>query len=387
MKIVFIQGGSRWKLDQDGNIYTDANLNETIWERYRNLCDELVVILRQDSTIYSKNEAVNSFNLFDTNKNSYCILPDLYSPTKNYFSYKLRKETKMLIDEQIKSADKVIVREPGNYYTNYAVKASKKYNKEYLVEVTSCIFDVLWNHGLKGKVLAYFTDYKVKKIIRNSPYALYVTKEALQKRYPTDGKSLGCSDVDVSNRNYKQRKKKSKIQIGTAAFLDVDWKAQKDVIRALALLRKQGIECFEYHLVGNGTGNSLLEEAKKQNVKDLVVIDGSLPHEQMKLWYEKIDLYVQPSYQEGLCRSIVEAMASGCAVVCSDVGGNYELIDRKFIYPPKDIDNLARLLVEMTKNDNLELQSKINYEKAKEYEKEYLDSIRNDFFNLFAHSE
>ena len=49
-------------------------------------------------------------------------------------------------------------------------------------------------------------------------------------------------------------------------------------------------------------------------------------------FYENIDVYIQPSYQEGLCRSIVEAMSKACPVVCSDAGGNYELIQEEFIF-------------------------------------------------------
>jgi len=44
-------------------------------------------------------------------------------------------------------------------------------------------------------------------------------------------------------------------------------------------------------------------------------------------WMRSIDVFVQPSLTEALSNSIMEAMASGCCVIASDVGGNPELVE------------------------------------------------------------
>ena len=51
MKILFVQGGSRWKYDAEGALYTDSNFSEAVWERYRAL-GELTVLLRREYRIY-----------------------------------------------------------------------------------------------------------------------------------------------------------------------------------------------------------------------------------------------------------------------------------------------------------------------------------------------
>jgi glycosyltransferase involved in cell wall biosynthesis len=43
-------------------------------------------------------------------------------------------------------------------------------------------------------------------------------------------------------------------------------------------------------------------------------------------WLKKIDVFVLPSLTEALSNSLMEAMASGCAVIASNVGGNPELV-------------------------------------------------------------
>ena len=66
----------------------------------------------------------------------------------------------------------------------------------------------------------------------------------------------------------------------------------------------------------------------------------------------KTDVFVLPSYSEGLSNALMEAMASGCACIASDVGGNAYLIQNGitgFLFPAGDREALAahiRRLVE-----------------------------------------
>jgi glycosyltransferase involved in cell wall biosynthesis len=68
------------------------------------------------------------------------------------------------------------------------------------------------------------------------------------------------------------------------------------------------------------------------------------------------DIFVLPSYSEGLSNALMEAMASGCACIASDVGGNRFLIQNGisgFLFPPGDRSALTahvrRLLEDGTK--------------------------------------
>ncbi|MFA6039738.1 MAG: glycosyltransferase family 4 protein [Candidatus Peribacteraceae bacterium] len=72
------------------------------------------------------------------------------------------------------------------------------------------------------------------------------------------------------------------------------------------------------------------------------------------------DIFVLPSHSEGLSNALMEAMASGCACVASDVGGNSFLIQNGvsgFLYPAGDRRALAahirRLLDDPTKRKAL----------------------------------
>ncbi len=394
MKLLFIQGGSRIRVCTNGTCYVDGNFNNMIWKRYKLYVDELTVILRKVNKTFDEEKIKDSFNKIDLKLIELSLVDDLYSPKSNFINIKKRNETKKIIKQEVLSSDKIIIRSIGNFYTNTALKYCKKYNKDYLIEVTGFAFEGLWNHSLLGKIKAIPAELKLKRSIINAPYAVYVTEDALQKRYPCRNETLGCSDVVVMPIEEQQLieknkikiknflNKDSKIKIGTAAFLDVKWKGQKDIIKAIYQLKKQGINKYEYELIGSGEGKYLRKLIDKYNLKDCVKIKGALKHEDVMNWLDDIDIYVQPSYQEGLCRIIVEAMSRGCAIVCSNTGGNYELIDKKYIYHKKRIKDVIQKILSIGE-ENVEEISIRNYNKSKNYYESILNKKRDRFYKYF----
>ena len=199
---------------------------------------------------------------------------------------------------------------------------------------------------------------------------------------------LGCSDVELPSlsedilikRYDKINCKRDKIILGTAAFLDVEWKGQKYVIQALYDLKKKGITDFEYQMIGSGTGEKLYRLIKKMNMQQEIKIVGALEHEKVFEWLDNIDVYIQPSFQEGLCRSLLEAMSRACPVLASDVGGNKELVKETLLFKKgdaKEIENRLLLIHDM----NLYELAKENFNNAKKYNAYILNHRRDKFYH------
>ncbi|MBZ5580673.1 MAG: glycosyltransferase family 4 protein [Acidobacteriia bacterium] len=73
-------------------------------------------------------------------------------------------------------------------------------------------------------------------------------------------------------------------------------------------------------------------------------------------WLRAIDIFVLPSYSEGFSNSLLEAMACGCAVIGSRVGGTPELTgeeERGLLFPRGDSGELARALSLLMRNQDL----------------------------------
>jgi glycosyltransferase involved in cell wall biosynthesis len=73
-------------------------------------------------------------------------------------------------------------------------------------------------------------------------------------------------------------------------------------------------------------------------------------------WLHAIDVFVLPSLSEALSNSLMEAMACGCCVAASRVGGNPELVahgETGMLFEPRDVAGLAGVLRLLVRNPAL----------------------------------
>lgn len=387
MKLLFCYDGPV-KKDEKNNYYGSA-LNDDVFKRYECISNNINICIRirQINSL----ESINKFKKINTDKYNIIECPNISSIRGIILN---KKKLKEILYKKIIETDIVIIRMPS-FIGNEAVKICNKLNKNYLIELVGCPWDALWNCGLKGKIIAPYMFFKTRKNVKYAPYALYVTSKFLQKRYPTKGVNIACSDVSLGkmeNQVIQMRNQKiktmnnKKIILGTVAAIDVSYKGQKYVIKALAKLKKDGYNNFEYQLVGGGKPNKILEIAKKYNMLDKIKIIGPLPHEKIFEWLDNIDIYIQPSDTEGLSRALIEAMSRGCPCIASDAGGNNELLVDKYIFKKKNINDLIKKLKQLLIDDEMKKQSMINFNKSKEYNNECLDRQRLFFYQQIINS-
>jgi len=68
-----------------------------------------------------------------------------------------------------------------------------------------------------------------------------------------------------------------------------------------------------------------------------------------------LDIFVLPSYSEGISRSLLEAMASGLPVVVSEAGGSPEVVQHEInglLVPVKNVSALAQALIRLLDEPN-----------------------------------
>ena len=154
------------------------------------------------------------------------------------------------------------------------------------------------------------------------------------------------------------------------------------IIRAIAKLRNEKIK---YVLCGQGPLETELRElAKELDVENQVKFLGfrkDVP-DLMKV----ADLFAFPSYREGLSLSLMEAMASGLPVVCSEIRGNTDLIeDGKggYLVEPSDVEGFAKYIKELIEDSRLKSElGGFNLEKIEHYSIEnVLCEMEEIYFN------
>lgn len=126
-------------------------------------------------------------------------------------------------------------------------------------------------------------------------------------------------------------------------------KGQQHLLRAIHLLDREGVRNVEVLLVGTGDAEKTLKRsAAMLGVADRFRFLGMKSRADMCGIVAAADLFVLPSYNEGMSLALLEAMAGGLPVVVTDTGGTRELLDGNgYVVPWADPAALAVKLKEL----------------------------------------
>jgi glycosyltransferase involved in cell wall biosynthesis len=124
-----------------------------------------------------------------------------------------------------------------------------------------------------------------------------------------------------------------------------------DILEAAKRLRDQATSPFQVILAG--PFNDRQEEQRLRtmvadyHLRDTVLFLGTVHDREKEAAFLQADVFVLPSYSEGMPQSLLEAMAYGLPVIVSDVGGIPEVVcdgQEGLMIKPGDVDGLCRAL-------------------------------------------
>ncbi len=262
--------------------------------------------------------------------------------------------------------------------------------RPYGVEVVGDPYDTFAPGSVKHPLRPFFRWWFARQLRQQcteAGAAAYVTKQALQQRYPCPNYSVGVSDVDLPSgafvtapRPLRQDAHTFKlIFVGSLAQL---YKAPDVLIEAVAACVQEGLD-LKLILVGDGKHRAELEaRSVALGLGKRVCFHGQLStSDAVRDQLDQADLFVLPSYQEGLPKAMVEAMARSLPCIGSTVGGIPELLLAEDMVPPGDVDALTRKIREVvTDPERMVRMSARNLEKAKEYTFEVLREQQIAFY-------
>ena len=145
------------------------------------------------------------------------------------------------------------------------------------------------------------------------------------------------------------------LYVSNAAMHKHQWM----VVRAIGELRKRGHN-VSLSLAGEGSGRAqrLLEEeiARTDPRKDFVETIGFVPHDEIPKLLGKADLFVFASSCENMPNTLVEAMAAGLPIACSNRGPMPEVLEDGGVYfDPEDPVSIAAAIEKIIMHADLRI--------------------------------
>jgi glycosyltransferase involved in cell wall biosynthesis len=372
--------------DREGTYFSNGALPYRALTRYLRHFDSLVVVGRVRPATAATRTVASGAGV-----EMACLSPP--SPLGLYTPGVVTRHVR----EVVAGVDCVIARLPSLVGLAACAEASRA-AKPWMVEVVGDALGALWNHGsVAGKLLAAPIWLRTRRWVARAPFALYVSQEFLQRRYPTRGESVGCSNAAVEGPRADVLERRlgsiaahagAPPTLGLVGSLDVDYKGHETALRALALLRRGGLPGARLRLLGGGDPRRWRARAAALGVADAIELGGTLPGGAPVLaWMDALDVLLVPSETEGVPRALVEAMSRALPAVGARVGGIPELIDPEWTHAPGDARALAAIVARLAGDpDRLRTVTRRNWEAAAPFAADVLEERRATFLARFAAS-
>ena len=156
-------------------------------------------------------------------------------------------------------------------------------------------------------------------------------------------------------------------------------KNHRVVIEALGQLKRKDIY---YVICGRGP---LLDEYKELSrqykIEEQVILAGY--RTDVADFYKAADVFVFPSFREGLPVAVMEAMASGLPVITTRIRGSSDLVtegENGLLVQPKDVAGFCNAINQYANVLKREMTAKNNIEKANEYDLKHILQIYYGFY-------
>ena len=124
----------------------------------------------------------------------------------------------------------------------------------------------------------------------------------------------------------------------------IERKGQHHLIEAVKRLVGDGFDVV-LDLIGTGDAQSANEaQVARLGLADRVQFLGYVPREEIAQHYAAAHVFILPSFNEGMSVALLEAMASGLAVVVTQTGGTPELVEPEInglVFDWTDVDRLT----------------------------------------------
>ena len=285
------------------------------------------------------------------NKNSYCENLKKKNLLRGVNFYEYPRFTGKIINSINSNFTKIFLNN-----SNADILHLTYYNKTY--KLKKRIAKVLTVYDL---IHEKFSSYYKKNSIKSKQEAINFADHIICISKNTQNDLIDIYNVDKSKTSVihlgvEKDDLKNKIKLNKPSILFVGYRRRyknfRNFIKAYSLSnflsKNLNVICF-------GGGKFIKEEIdyfKSLNLDSNNLMQISGDDELLKIYYRSCEFLIVPSIYEGFGLPVIEAMASGCPVLCSNSGSLPEITNNAAIYfDPKNVESIKITMEEFLNNN------------------------------------
>ncbi len=373
----------------DQQIWTQTSYAYPFWQRYLDVFDSVQVAAR----VRNVAESPLGWTRADGTGVRFSVIPYFVGPQQ----YLLQAHQVRQVARQIVQPDDAVILRGGSGFVTAIEQQLVRTQHPFALEVIGDPHDVFAPGANQHPLRPFFRWHLTRQLKHRcdrATAALYVTQSALQARYPCPQYMAGSSDVELpeaaiaaQSRTWDYTDLQRPIQLIFVGTLEALYKAPDVLIHAIAIARQSGLN-LKLTLIGAGRHRPDLEnQVQRLGLESHVLFLGQLTAgTDVRDALDQADIFVLPSYQEGLPRAMVEAMSRGLPCIGSSVGGVPELIPAADRVVPGDAIALAEKIREVvTQPSRMSAMSARNLAKAQMFRDHVLQDQRQAFYRQVRH--
>lgn len=228
-----------------------------------------------------------------------------------------------------------------------------------------------------ARLRLFILKYVQKKSLLNADGAIFLTKYASSVIQKFTGKIKnyriihhGISEDFRINKEILDEDTGHKLKciyVSNVTFYKHQW----NVVRAFSLLKKYNIELILAGSLGSGKAKKMLDKAiaEVDPKKEFICTTNQINHEKIPSLLNDSDIFIFASSCENMPNTLVEAMAAGMPIACSDRGPMPEILrDGGLYFDPENIDSIYEAISALVEDKNLRISLS---KKSKNYSEEY----------------
>lgn len=228
------------------------------------------------------------------------------------------------------------------------VKLSKVFNKKVILHLHGSEFEVFYNSSNKlvKKLIRYILEVSDCVIVLGEKWKKTVNKIAPDSKIVIFNNAVNIPECTVNWDN-------EKINILFLGVL-IKRKGIYDLIETIKILDEKGIiseRNLKFIIAGSGPEEICIKEMiHEYKLEHCVEMPGWVDKKLKNKLLKKSQIFILPSYNEGLPMAILEAMSYGIPIISTDVGSISEVVMNNFtgtLIKPGDYNYMAQAIINL----------------------------------------